>query len=602
MTALYTFTTKSSTQIRDDILRTISNGLRGLAATQGNPNFQPNVGQNSDYFIKATALGNELAVIHSNTALSNDQNKPTTATGADLDDWLNLMNVPRQGAAPAYGFATCPCSVTSTLIVQGTQLIDPSSGTLYQVQTTGSYGSTTPIPVIAVVGGSATDQPHGYALQWVTTPAFMQSVALVGATIGGSDGLSGGADSEVGVDGPPRARLLSKFRTPPTPGNSAQVIGWCTASSPLVQSAGVYPACLGPSTVFFSVWRPAQTSGVLSGSSKNRSLSATTVNSTVVPYVAGLYESGVFLCGVATTDQPCDIALQLTLPSSPSASPPGPGGGWLDGTPWPPSNGGTAAVSVTNVNPTLNQITLNASTTSPATPGVTHIAFLDPTTWKLNTATVTVCSGSAGAWVLTLDTAWPNVAVGNFVFPQSVNQQTYVTAALSAFGNLGAGEWQSAAPANSVSFRRPLATIAWPYSLDGRFLRTVEDSANEVESVTWLYRQYTTPTVPALPVVTVAANNFTGTLTATTLSGTIGVTNGSATVATGSSQVGTVNARGQVVFGAQPGVTYSVLSLTTSTLTLTTPYTGTTNASTTAVYTSGAPNVLVPRNVAFYPS
>ena len=586
MTALFQFYTKNAVQIRTDILRTISNGLKSIGI------LTPNVGQNSDYYITATALANELAVVHANTAISADNDKPTTATGAYLDAWGNLVGEQRTGASSAFGYVTCQCSVTSTTIPAGYQLVDPANqSNLYQVTLGGSYGSTTPIPVIAVNGGASTNQDHGYALQWVTTPAFMNSVALVGASLSGEDGLSGGADSEVGNDPPYRARILPAFSNPQTPGNSNQVISWCSAASPLVQSASTYPALLGPSTVFFTAWRAQQTNGVLSATSYNRSLPSTLINSTVVPYVAGLYESGVFINGNSTVDQPCDVVMQLVLPTSPSASPPGPGGGWLDGTPWPPSNGGTAPVQITSVSNGGTTIVVNATTTIPPTAGVTRIAFIDPqgsstaAAWTLQTAIVSSFSGSSGAWTLNLNTAWPTATsnvqsatlsgtfactngsaivpstisqvsiaypgnkivfasqpattytilsviptgivltasysgttnaattsttgsgVGNFVFPQSVNQLNYLAATIEAFGNLGAGEWVGS---TSVSFRRPLGTISWPYSLDGRFQRTVEDSGNEVEAVNWIYRQYSSSPIPSItsPLVTVPANTY----------------------------------------------------------------------------------------------
>jgi hypothetical protein len=59
------------------------------------------------------------------------------------------------------------------------------------------------------------------------------------------------------------------------------------------------------------------------------------------------------------------------------------------------------------------------------------------------------------------------------------------------------------------------------------------------------------------------------------LSGTITVANGSAAVTTGTTQVGTVLPGDSLMFASQPGVTYTVLSVTASTITLTTPYSGT---------------------------
>lgn len=84
--------------------------------------------------------------------------------------------------------------------------------------------------------------------------------------------------------------------------------------------------------------------------------------------------------------------------------------------------------------------------------------------------------------------------------------------------------------------------------------------------------------------------NYTGVTNAATsatytapLSGTIGVTNGSAAVATGTSQVGTVLPGDSLMFANQPGVTYTVLTVVAATITLTVPFSGVTNAATGAV-------------------
>jgi hypothetical protein len=76
-------------------------------------------------------------------------------------------------------------------------------------------------------------------------------------------------------------------------------------------------------------------------------------------------------------------------------------------------------------------------------------------------------------------------------------------------------------------------------------------------------------------------NNF----QATSLSGTFGVTNGSATVTTTANQTGVLSSGGYINFASQ-AQTYEISSVGASSLTLFSPatYTGTTNAATTATY------------------
>lgn len=67
------------------------------------------------------------------------------------------------------------------------------------------------------------------------------------------------------------------------------------------------------------------------------------------------------------------------------------------------------------------------------------------------------------------------------------------------------------------------------------------------------------------------------------LSGTQGVVNGSANVSTSANQTAEVFAGSQIQFASQATATYTVLSITSTTITLTAPYTGTTAGATTSV-------------------
>ena len=506
-TPLYTFVQKSAQQVRDDLIRTEKNGFIGIGISN------PNVGPNSDIFIRATALGNEIAVGQANTVILADQLMPDTATGAYLDRWLGVFGQSRRAAAQSSGVVTPTISVTSTLIPTGSQLVD-STGLLYQVLVGGMYGTapglTVQVPVQSIAGGKATNHANGDTLRWVTAPAFCADTVSVGTT-GGSDGLAGGFDSEVGVDEPPRNRLFSTLQNPPKGGNAADLAGWCGQSTPDVQAAFVYPTLMGPGTALFVVMGAAQTTAPLSSNSKNRDLPTTLVGGTVVPYVQGKAAEYAYIVGATVTNQPSDVAILLALPAATTASPAGPGGGWLDGTPWPSTLSGGATIPAANIptvtavtNSTNIQVQLATGTPGP-TAGVSHIAYLSPFTWTLNTATVigTPVNVSGSVWNIQLDTPWPDVSVGAFIFPQSVQQTNYVAAALTGFALLGPGEWSTNAGVLQRGFRHPAPTApsSWPYSLDANFLRQITNAGPEVLAASFLYRLATTPNVPTTVTV-----------------------------------------------------------------------------------------------------
>jgi uncharacterized phage protein gp47/JayE len=509
-TPMYSFYSKTPKQFHDDVVRTIKNALiaQGIAT--------PNVGPNSDFDIIATAISIELALINANQVILADQLMPDTAAASFLDRWLSLVGLARRPAIPSSGLITPTYSLVTgyTTVPPAAQLVD-SVGNIFVVASPGNYGPGNPpsqpanlyVPVVAAAGGASTDHLAGDTLRWVTAPAYMGPNATVGIP-GSTAGLSGGEDSEVGVDEPPRSRLFQLLQNPPKGGNSADIAGWASASTPIVAGCAVYPALQGPGSVFFTVWQSPQLVGPFGSGAKSRVILSALVQGAILPYIAGLVPEHVFSVGSPTVDQPTDVALLLSLPSAPTGSPPGPGNGWLDGSPWPQSVGGTAPVIVTAVAAT-NQFTVNATT--PPVPGVSRIAYISPSNWQLYTATVVSYTGTSGAYVITTDTPWPPIANGNHIFPQSAQQANYFAAALQGFANLGPGEWTTSLGVLARAFRHPPPSISFPYSLDPNFLRTVINAGPEVENANFLYRSSTTPTPGVYPPVV----NSVGVLTST---------------------------------------------------------------------------------------
>lgn len=491
------FTTKTVRDTHDDYLRTIRNGLiqNGIA--------NPQLGPGSDEDLYATAIANELAPVYANTVIKADAQMPDTAAGdvpagqlvgADLQRLMATVGLAPRPAGPSSGFITLDCSATTT-IPDGSQLID-SAGTRFQVQTPGTYANGALVPVIAVDTGSKTNHAAGDVLQWVVGPPYCNTKQLVA-----SGGLTGGAEAEDTETA--RARLLDRLAHPPGSGNWSQLAGYAEKSTPIVQKAFPYPAVNGPSTAHVAVV------GYTSATSKSRVVDALVMSGTVVPYVLGKMPEFVELVTTTVVDQPVDVAVGLSLPASPQASPAGPGGGWVDGTPWPAISGVQTYANVLAVTSSTN-FTVNAPT--PPTAGVSHICMVDPVTWKLLRAKVLTVSGATGNYVITIDTPFPNVTAvnlilgttGSLICPDAVNMQAYVDALLGAFALMGPGEKTSNVSALTRGFRHPLPQMAWPYSLGATQLKTISNSGAEVLDVAWYFR---TLTVPSVPVSVASAPN-----------------------------------------------------------------------------------------------
>ena len=463
---------------RDDMIRTYKNALinRGVPAPQVGPGTEP--------FVLFTAIANELAVANANVQIAADNQMPDTATGANLDRQLLVYGQPRRSAAGSVGRATFTSSATS-LIPAGGQLLD-TAGLRFQATLGGSVANGATFAISAIDTGKTTNHANGDVLRWVSQPPYSSPTVTVGA-LGGGDGLTGGVDTE--DDPTAQARLLNYLANPPGGGNWSQVALFATQSSPNVQAATVYPGVNGPSTVHVAVWTYA--TSVAAANAKNRDVDTTTLTSVVTPYIQGLLAEYAEVTVTTVTNVPTDAAIGLALPASPLASPPGPGGGWLDGAPWPTPLAGVCTVTAV----TSSTVFTVTSNTVP-TDNVSRIAFIDPTTWTLYTAKVLLHTGT-GPYVITVDTPWPNIAIGNYVFPQAVNTQTYVNSILQAFAQMGPGEKVLSTNSGYVrGYRHPLPSQAYPYTLGPVQLQVITNNSSEVLSTSFVSQSQTTPAVP----------------------------------------------------------------------------------------------------------
>ncbi len=481
MATINKFATKTTEEIRDDYLRVIRNGLirRGIS--------DPQVGPGSDYYVRATALANELTPLYVNTQVKADAQMPDTATGDDLIRQLDIVKLAPRDASPSTGPIVLDAAAATT-IPAGAQLIDALSQR-FQVVSPGVYSPGALVIIQAVDGGAATDHAAGDTLTWVASPPYCNQKQLVGP-----GGLTGGHDAE--DEETSRARLLDRLQNPPGSGNWAQLNEYAEKSTPIVQKAFCHPAANGPSTVRVVVV------GYASKTSKSRQVSSSVMTGTVVPYLAGVIPEWVEVVTTTVTDVNVDVMVGLTLPPSPQASPAGPGGGWTDGTPWPRMLSTTVFPSgnVTSVSPGGATFTVNADTAPTA--NVTRICFFDPIVGELKRAKVVSFTGSVGAYVVTVDTPFANLAAAlalggtPFVFPDASNMDAYVKAFIDATALMGPGELTANVSVLARAYRHPLTTNSWPASFDSSLLRKVEVSGDEVTDTSYLYRSTTTPAVP----------------------------------------------------------------------------------------------------------
>jgi hypothetical protein len=270
------------------------------------------------------------------------------------------------------------------------------------------------------------------------------------------------------------------LQVPPNAGGNWQTYAVLTEqSSPAIAKAWVYPAIQGGATVHIAV------AAAPTATNKNRDVATATMTGTIVPAVQGALADHAAITVTTVTNIPTDIAFLLTLPDPPTASPPGPGGGWLDGSAWPTTTAGASAVTITAV--TSTTVMTTDAVTSP-TVGVSRIAWLSPLNWTLYTATVIGVSGTSGAYVITLDTPFVGIATGNYIFPQSVNQATYIAALFAAFSLMGPGEKTANTSALARGFRHPPPVTSWPNAIDAFLCKALTSAGDEVRAAEYIYR------------------------------------------------------------------------------------------------------------------
>ncbi len=461
---LYTFTVRDPATIRDDMLR----GIRNALIARGVPN--PNVTPDSDEYVRAQGLANELAVVEANCILKADEAMPDTATGEALESRAAPYGLSKRPAGGSAGAIVFSSSVASA-VAAGSLLAD-GAGLTYRVTTSGSYANGDTIPVVAVSTGAATNRAAGDKLRWQNAPAYSAPDADVWL-----GGLVNGTEAEDNETF--RARFFAVLQVPPNAGGNWQTHAiLAEQSSPAVSKAFVYPALEGGATVHVAV------AAAPTATNKNRDVAPITMTGTIIPTLLGALFSPAETTITTVQNVPIDVAFRMDLPDAASASPPGLGGGWLDGSPWPVTNG-TQPVMITAVTSTT-VLTTNAMT--PPQAGVSRIAWLSTLTWTVYSATVIGVTGTPGAYVITLDKPFVGVGVGAFIWPQSVQQDRYVAAILAAFSLMGPGEKTTNTRALVRGYRHPPPSVAWPSSIGSSMRKALTDAGDEVAAAEYIYR------------------------------------------------------------------------------------------------------------------
>lgn len=446
-------------------------------------------GPGTDAFIIAEAVAQISLIGITNEAIHADDANVLTATGAALDRIREGLGIPPVEPTGSSGKIRIEV-LGSTTIGSGQQLTLPNGKRIETISTTINPADQQEIDVRAIDTGADTNLAAGETVTWVSAPTNVGAEAIVSSEFP----LTGGTDAE--NDERKRDRILNTLRNKPAGGNWAYLRQKVLNEFGFIQDCYVYPALGGPSSqLIVPVRRFDRENNDFSRAPSDALLQS------IRNALQADANTGIETAVRAPENQAADFAIKIQIPESALSG--GNGQGWTDPVPWPQLVGGDAGrVNVASVNSTNDEITVSAQTTTSPVAGQTQIAWFSSADRTFYSALVTAVSGSAGAWVLTLDR--PLVGKdglgptnGNLISPNAQNLQAYAKTWVDLFEELGPGEMTTDVNRLPRAKRHPFATTEDPASVTNAALGRLSKEHPEITDYEFSYQSLTAPTVPA---------------------------------------------------------------------------------------------------------
>jgi uncharacterized phage protein gp47/JayE len=429
-----------------------------------NPNADVRPGGQPD--IDANVMADAATSLLSNAVIIANNTQAATADITALTNvWAPLRGTQAQGAAGAAGSVATITSSGGAVILEGDVLTHLPTGMTFEVTASGTYNSTTPIPIAGITTGPQTDLEAGTVLTWQNPrPGVTVGTATVLPQSDGS-GLEGGAGPEGASD--LRSRLSYIAFNPPASGNSAEYEDdIATVSGVAVQQGFVYPGVIGPGGVGLTfTLRPGQPGA-------NR-IPTSTQLALVIAAVAGSMpgSDGIYPCTLLANL----VTVVLKITWAPNAD------SWVDLSPFPlyhaspnlvsaaPNGGGT-------LSPVAFRLQSSAMTEIPQVGQ--SIAFFDlPDQTYRRKKFLTVTTISSTIYDVTVDTTGGisdtgyTPANGQPCCPWSDSLDSMLLPVLSYFDTLGPGEqYASFFDPGLRQKRDPASPQYYPSSVTGRIL------------------------------------------------------------------------------------------------------------------------------------
>lgn len=461
-------------EVRDDFLTDIRLELIDQGVDD------PPVQENTDWYVLAVALEGAAQLQYANLRIYDDQSDELRATGKALDDKRKALGLPEVTATSSYGpiKIKMPPSATQSL-AQGTQLVFPNGVRAEVAQNHIGLTNGAIVEIITIDTGDRTRLAAGATVRFVSPPANILTDAVVQAP-----GILGGTDAE--MDDRKRTRILNRRRNVPAGGNWGHVRELALNANAAIQDVFVYPALGGPAS--------QKVVAVKDYDVDQNDFTRIPTTAQLNQLRAALYSdsegmpSNMDTVIQGPTEVDANFSILVTLPEAAVAG--GTGRGWVDYPVWPQLVVADAnKVTVTAVTST-QQITVSANTAVSPVAGQTHIAWWSPQDRRFRTYLVTAVSGTAGAWVLTLDspltdTTSTSVAAGDYVSPAALNLGEYGKAWRDILRQLGPYENTSDANRLPRAQRHPFLVDERPATPTALNLAAMAATYKEITNISF---------------------------------------------------------------------------------------------------------------------
>jgi len=438
-------------ELKNALLRDLR--LAAIDAGTDEPPTQPG----SDWHLLATGLDSVLLLSFTNVASAEAAHDVFSATGDDLDAIREAEGLPEILPSGSRGKIRITV-LGATTIVNGTEGTFPNGLRWRTVGAVVNPADQSEIDVEAIDTGDATNLAAGEKVRFATAPVNVAEEAVVST----ASPLRGGDDGE--SDSRKRDRILNARRNRPGGGNWAQLRGWALDALGSVQDAYVYPALGGPGSCKIVPIREFD----LDLGDYSRALSSAEVQA-VRLYIQSRMPIPQEIVVQTVADEELDATILVTIPESALAG--GNGQGWTDPAPWPPLEVADGSfVTISAVVATNATITVTAQTTTSPIAGQTHVAWWSATDRKFQTRLVVAASGSAGAWVLELESpligdTGDGPQSGDYISPAAFNLDAYGAAWIALLNRFGPGEESDDAGVIPRALRHPYVTDEDPTSI-----------------------------------------------------------------------------------------------------------------------------------------